>query len=295
MFKKNLFFVFFFIIFIFSFLFTKAVLPVPKGAPLPENFEEIKKAQEAERKLSEKAACTLYSQSAECKKLITKKSQNSQIPEQKNIFSFDHSLFKSINSLAGKNLFVDALMIFIAKYLIFWLSAGILFFGFFPELKKIFSLITDRQCLSTAGGWHSLIPSKFSQLMQSTHLLVLLVFFSSFLAFLLNLIISLFRFRLRPFITHSETYQLINQVSDKSFPSDHTAAAFALGFSLFLINKKWGTVFLILAFLIGFARIFCGLHYPLDVLGGILIALFAVFIIKWIFKYVKRSICQKSV
>lgn len=285
---KILIMVFSFVIFIFSFYFIRAALPVPEGAPLPENFEEIKKAQEAERKFSGKTACTSCSQSTKYKKSITEKNQNSQVSEQKNIFSFDHSFFKSINSLAGKNLFVDALMIFIAKYLIFWLGAGIVFFEFFPKLKKNFSSIIDRQCLSTTDKQHLLMQSKSFQLVQSNHLLILLAFFSSFLAFLLNLIISLFRFRLRPFITHSETYQLVGHVSDKSFPSDHTAVAFALGFSLFLINKKWGIIFLILAFLIGFARIFCGLHYPLDVLGGILIALFAVLIIKWVFKYVKQ-------
>jgi undecaprenyl-diphosphatase len=149
--------------------------------------------------------------------------------------TFDHLLFKFISSLAGKWIILDALAIFCAEYLIFGL---ILFLIYFLIFKKI----NFRQFFIT--------------------------FISITLALLINKLISLFCFRARPFITHPEIYQLVEHSVDKSFPSDHTAIAFVLAVSAWFFNKKWGKWFLIMAILIGLARIFCGLHYPIDVLVG---------------------------
>lgn len=54
----------------------------------------------------------------------------------------------------------------------------------------------------------------------------------------------------------------------KSFPSNHASntMAFAIGFSLLFPGAFW---FLIpLSLLIGYSRIYCGAHFPLDVLAG---------------------------
>lgn len=148
---------------------------------------------------------------------------------------FDHLFFKSINNLAGRWLLLDSLAIFCAEYLIFGL---ILFLLYLWVFKKI----------------------KFKQ--------ISLTFVSLAIVLLINRLISLFRFRVRPFITYPEIYQLIEHSSDKSFPSDHTTVAFALGMSLWFFKREWGKGSLIMAFLIGLGRIFCGLHYPLDVVTG---------------------------
>jgi undecaprenyl-diphosphatase len=156
----------------------------------------------------------------------------------KNKYKFmhlDHILFKSINALAGRWLLLDSLAIFCAEYLIFGLVLFLLYFYF---LKKI--------------NWKKL----------------LFPFTAVILVLLINKLISLLRFRARPFITHPEVYRLVDHSADKSFPSDHTAIAFALGTTLWFFNKKWGSWFLVAAFLIGLARIFCGLHYPVDILVG---------------------------
>ena len=64
-----------------------------------------------------------------------------------------------------------------------------------------------------------------------------------------------------------------------SFPSGHSAFYFALAFSLFYFNKKWGWWFTVLAFFMGLARIFTGVHYPSDILGGALLGLVSVLVV----------------
>ncbi len=151
----------------------------------------------------------------------------------------DHALFEIINSLAGRWILLDGLGIFFANYLIICLSLFLLYFWFFKKInsRAVFS-----------------------------------IFISVAIVLLLNKLISVFYFRPRPFITYPETYQLVFPfVDNKSFPSDHTAAAFALATSFLSFNKKWGKWFLVGAFLIGLSRVFVGVHYPLDIfVGGLL-------------------------
>ncbi len=59
----------------------------------------------------------------------------------------------------------------------------------------------------------------------------------------------------------------------KSFPSRHTACAFAIGFSVLKLSLLWGILCLAAAFLIGCLRVICGLHDPQDVFGGVLFAI----------------------
>ena len=64
--------------------------------------------------------------------------------------------------------------------------------------------------------------------------------------------------------------------SDKSFPSGHTTAAFATMVPVFLVgNKKVSWTALIFAFLMGVSRIYLVVHYPSDVLGGIIVGVVA--------------------
>jgi membrane-associated phospholipid phosphatase len=59
-------------------------------------------------------------------------------------------------------------------------------------------------------------------------------------------------------------------VGNASFPSGHTASAFGLAtiLTLFAINKKWSILYLFLAMLVGYSRIYLGQHFLQDVLAG---------------------------
>lgn len=66
---------------------------------------------------------------------------------------------------------------------------------------------------------------------------------------------------------------LVDHKTDESFPSRHTVSAFAIAFALLNISIPLGSIALIIAFLVGLSRIFCGVHFISDVLCGFLIAL----------------------
>ncbi len=60
--------------------------------------------------------------------------------------------------------------------------------------------------------------------------------------------------------------------SDMSFPSGHTTAAFASMVPLFVLcNKKTSWLALLFAFMMGISRIYLVVHFPSDVLGGLIV------------------------
>ncbi|GFI61949.1 undecaprenyl-diphosphatase BcrC [Clostridiales bacterium] len=73
--------------------------------------------------------------------------------------------------------------------------------------------------------------------------------------------------RIRPYDAHGLMIT-IKQPKDYSFPSGHTAAAFAAAFSMYMSDRKHGILMLYGAALMGFSRIYLLVHYPLDVIAG---------------------------
>lgn len=99
---------------------------------------------------------------------------------------------------------------------------------------------------------------------------------SAAVALLVNQAISHLWERPRPFTTHPAlTHVLGGRTTDPSFPSDHAAAAFAIAFAVLVFSRWAGAFFLAGAVLIGLSRIALGMHYPSDVLGGMLVGLAA--------------------
>ena len=77
--------------------------------------------------------------------------------------------------------------------------------------------------------------------------------------------------RKRPYEKHEDITKVINPPDRFSFPSGHTAAAFTITFVFYYIYPVLFVPFLIVAIIIGFSRIYLGLHYPSDVLAGIVL------------------------
>ncbi len=79
---------------------------------------------------------------------------------------------------------------------------------------------------------------------------------------------------------HSFIYpNLVEKLSSFSFPSGHTSSSFAAAGALWYSRKKWLIIpTTIWAILIGFSRIYVHVHYPTDVLGGILSGLLCAFL-----------------
>lgn len=80
--------------------------------------------------------------------------------------------------------------------------------------------------------------------------------------------------RPRPFQEIIDVISLIRKPMGYSFPSGHTSSSFAAAIIYYrMLPKRYGVPALILAGMIGFSRLYLGVHYPSDVLGGIIVAL----------------------
>ena len=84
---------------------------------------------------------------------------------------------------------------------------------------------------------------------------------------------------LKPLIARIRPYELtgyqliIPSPDDYSFPSGHTLASFESAFAIYFNDKKYGNYALVLASAIAFSRLYLYVHYPTDVIGGIILGL----------------------
>lgn len=85
--------------------------------------------------------------------------------------------------------------------------------------------------------------------------------------------------RTRPYEVIDGLALLVGKQSDFSFPSGHSCASFAAAMAYYKMSsqqsKKYGVAALVLAGFIAFSRLYVGVHYPTDVIAGIVIGLFS--------------------
>lgn len=173
----------------------------------------------------------------------------------KNLLEWDFRVFEMVNGLAGKNAFLDFIIVFFAHYYVFVFPVlGLLYVYFHQDKINIYHAVTNQVVvLIVARG-------------------------------LVTELIRLFYKRTRPFLDHSVT-QLISKNAEASFPSGHTIGIVAIGVSLWLLDKKLGLFVGVSGLVIGFFRIAAGVHYPLDVFAGIVLAFPSALIGDKIYKY----------
>ena len=101
--------------------------------------------------------------------------------------------------------------------------------------------------------------------------------FTGFVALLLgflctNVILKPLVCRTRPWLVVEGLTALVAEHDPNSFPSGHTCASFAAALAWRpYLPKRWGNVALVCAALMGFSRLYVGVHFPTDVLCGALI------------------------
>src|SRR3989344_2420870 len=144
--------------------------------------------------------------------------------------------FRLINDLAGHNIWLDRFMIFAADKMGYILILSVLIIFWKKDYFK-------KVVFASLG---SAIVARFV-----------------FVAIMRYLFYSP-----RPFLVLEDVNQLMNHAFESSFPSGHTTFYFALAMGVYFYNKKAGHTFLILAGLVGLARIFVSVHWPLDILAG---------------------------
>lgn len=149
------------------------------------------------------------------------------------------TLLLLINGFAGQSDFLDALMVFLARDLVYIVFA------------------VTFLCIGILMYKNERMP-------------VVYFFVTLGVSFVLLQLMSLLNVDHRPFMDHHLT-QLIPHAPGKSFPSDHTTVSTAIAAGILFLTrfKKTGAALLVCAALIGFARIFVGVHYPADIAGGL--------------------------
>lgn len=181
--------------------------------------------------------------------------------------NIDIYLFELINNIAGKNIWLDKILVFLAsdlQYLVV-LAVLVIFVLYMPASWLDKEAMASKKIRRMA--WVSLFAAIVAR-------------------FGVGGIIKRLVNRPRPFANSQIiVHQLLDYSSKYSFPSGHALFFSALATVIFLINKKMGYWFIACAILISLTRIAVGIHYPSDILFGALIGIFIGWLsVKLVFK-----------
>ena len=171
--------------------------------------------------------------------------------------SWNQKLFFKINDQLGKRPIIDKIVGWVAQYGIY---VHFLLIGFYLFLSFF------------SSNW------LYPLLLAYVLIMLGLLFFSFIISWLIGYLFP----QRRPIIEFPHSQELFTPLSDwKSFPSDHTMVSFLSAEVLYLLVQPITYVtmiipigFFLLAFMIGLSRVYAGVHYPNDVIGGILVAIF---------------------
>ena len=93
----------------------------------------------------------------------------------------------------------------------------------------------------------------------------------------------------RPSMRYAEPKPLVHAPIDASFPSGHAATSFAAATMLSFARPRWAPAFYLLALAIGFSRVYVGVHYPLDIVGGAALGVAVAIALRWLATNRRRS------
>lgn len=167
------------------------------------------------------------------------------------------NLFRSINDLGKQYTFLNSSMIFIAEYMVYFLAIVVITIWF--------------------------IRSKRNRMM------VLCATITFIIAEIIGKIAGKLHSNYQPFAELSNVNKLISKAVDNSFPSDHTILFFSFCVSFWLFRKGLWFLWVVLSFIVGISRIWVGVHYPADVIGGAFISIISATIVYYIFPKLKST------
>jgi undecaprenyl-diphosphatase len=161
----------------------------------------------------------------------------------------NYQIADAVNDLSGHSWLLDDLMT--------WAASDLIFVAFVLFGLRMLLVLRDRD-------WTLLVQVGATLL----------------LSFVFGLVAAQLYSEPRPFTTHHDIRQLISHGAGQSFPSDHATAAFAIALGMLVfVSRAWGLALLGLAVIIGFARVYTGVHYPGDILGSLVVVLVALAVV----------------
>lgn len=111
-----------------------------------------------------------------------------------------------------------------------------------------------------------------------------------FNALIVNVVIKPLAHRPRPFSEMKDILLLVKAPKDFSFPSGHTSASFTMVYIIYKNLRKYFIPTLIIALLISFSRLYLSVHYPSDVIAGLILGLFSGFLAQKFYDKKFRSV-----
>jgi len=156
----------------------------------------------------------------------------------------DSTVFFWINGLAGRVPIIDGLMRLLASDYFIPLVMALTLFALWFSGRDATARERNQRTV-----WCALIAAGFACLVVE--------------------IFNCFFDRPRPFEMYPGMVQLLfYQPSDPSFPSNMAAVTFGFAAGTWQGNRRAGWLLLIPALLACFARVYVGIHFPLDIAGG---------------------------
>ncbi len=167
-----------------------------------------------------------------------------------NLSEINIELFRMFNDLGKEIIFLNPIMIFFAKYMKYFLLFGIIMYWFTRKrenrimiISSMFAFVVAEVFGAIAGAIHS---------------------------------------NNQPFVELNNVNQLIGHAIDNSFPSDHAIEFFSICITFLLFKKNLRYVWLAIAILVSFSRIWVGVHYPADILVGAILGIIGAALCYWI-------------
>ncbi len=170
----------------------------------------------------------------------------------------DAGIILYLNSLTGVSFYLDAFFYFVAKFVPYFMVAGIGYF-LLRNFKQYLFFVTE---------------------------VGLAVLFARY--GIVNIIRYYFP-RQRPFLQMEEVNLLLDYKEKPSFPSGHTALVFAIATVVYFYNKKIGIALYGLSLLVALSRVVVGMHWVSDVFAGAVAGVLAGVIVSEVFVLIKKE------
>ena len=175
---------------------------------------------------------------------------------------FDKKLFLWINEIVDRHPIVDYFILLIGSDYLVPMSLTLVLVGlWFSNTNRIYR--------------------------EQQQIYVFIAVIAMALSSLSVLIINSLYARPRPFEILEEATLIFYEPTDPSFPSNAAAAVFAICLSIWPLNKKLSLLMIISGFLMVISRTAAGVHYPSDVIAGIIIATVITFLVNYLSTFAK--------